>query len=185
MEPMEADGFDENGWAKGLVKPISPNEAWSLLSPEPSSRVNGEQWAHQALTFFRARISIVQEKKYPSGTEPLIDALTVEVGNPGEEATTRVLVVTTPYDRARDVREKAESGVLAIGGAGFDALVARTKRLWQVLDRIGEGGDPVAPLVLAGVLALVFLAPIVPPDEVTIFGVKGARERLAARGWKT
>jgi hypothetical protein len=35
------------------------------------------------------------------------------------------------------------------------------------------------------VLALVLLAPIVPPDETTIFGVKGARQRLEARGWKT
>jgi hypothetical protein len=32
-------------------------------------------------------------------------------------------------------------------------------------------------------LASVLLGPIVPPDEETIFGVKGARTRLNARGW--
>jgi hypothetical protein len=35
------------------------------------------------------------------------------------------------------------------------------------------------------VLASLFLAPIVPPEGDAIFGVKGARERLLARGLRT
>jgi len=177
--------FDENGWAEGVVKPIAPGEAWSLLAPEVSSRVEAERWAHQAETFFRAKVAVVQAKKYPSGALPMTDALEVDVSRKGEEGATRVVVITAPIDRAPDVVEQAALGVQAIGGAGFDALVAKAKRVWQVQAKPGQGGDPRAPLALAAVLALVLLAPIVPPEETTIFGVKGARQRLEALGWKT
>lgn len=177
--------FDENGWALGLVKPRSPAEAWSLLSPDASARVEPERWAHQAQTFFRARLSVAQVKRYPAGSLPAFDVVLVDIGRKGDDATTRLAVLTVPLDRAPDVRIKAELGVQAIGGAGFDALLAKARRLWQVPDPPDAGGDPIAPLALAAVLASVFLAPVVPPDEETIFGVKGARLRLEARGWRT
>lgn len=177
--------FDENGWAEGAVKPLAPGEAWSLLAPDASSRVEAERWAHQAETFFRARIEVVEAKKYPNGALPMADALHVDVRRKGDEKATRVLVITVPIDRAPDVREQAALGVQAIGGAGFDALVAKAMRVWQVAKAPIEGDDFGAPPALAAVLALVLLAPVVPPDEVTIFGVKGARQRLEARGWKT
>ena len=177
--------FDENGWALGAVKPIAPGEAWSLLAPDASSRVEAERWAHQAETFFRSTIKVVQAKRYPSGALPMTDAVYVDVSPKGEGHATRVLVITVPIDRAPDVREQAALGVQAIGGAGFDALVAKAKRVWQVAAKPEDGGDPRASLALAAVLALVLLAPVVPPEEVSIFGVKGARQRLEARGWKT
>jgi hypothetical protein len=96
-----------------------------------------------------------------------------------------VLVVTVPVERAPSVRAAANRGAAAIGGAGMDVLVARARRLWQVRAAVPEGGDARAPLAVAAVLASVHGAPIVPPDEVTIFGVKGARLRLEARGWRT
>lgn len=176
---------DENGWATGLVKPFAPGEAWSLLSPDASSRVVAPSWAHQASTFFRANLSVVGEKRYPSGAEPLVDVIEVDIARRGEEKATRVVVVTTPLDRAPDVRESAERGVRAIGGAGFDVLLSRARRLWQARAIVPEDGDKAAPLAVAAVLALVFLAPIVPPNEETIFGVKGARERLEKLGWRT
>jgi hypothetical protein len=175
--------FDENGWAEGLTKPLAPGEAWSLLAPDASPRVEAERWAHQAETFFRAKVAVVQAKRYPSGALPMTDALEVDVSRKGDEQVTRVLVITAPIDRAPDVREQAALGVQAIGGAGFDALVAKAKRVWQIGAK--PEGDPRAALALAGVLALVFLAPVVPPEEVTIFGVKGARQRLEGLGWKT
>jgi hypothetical protein len=177
--------FDENGWYEGAVKLLPPGEAWSLLAPEPSARVEAERWAHQAETFFRTRLSVVQTKRYPSGALPLADIVEVDLARKGEEKMTRVLVVTAPLDRAPDVRERAALGVQAIGGAGFDVLVEKARRVWQVEDRVAEGGDPASPLALAAVLALVLLAPIVPPEETTIFGVKGARQRLEARGYRT
>jgi hypothetical protein len=68
----------------------------------------------------------------------------------------------------------AETAIARIGGAGFDALAARARRLW-----ILEGADPSA-LVLAAVIASVHLAPIHSPIDGKIFGVRGARERLEA-----
>lgn len=177
--------FDENGWAAGLVKPLPPQNAWSLLSPDPSARVEPERWAHQAQTFFRARLTVAQVKRYPAGTLPVADTILVDIGRKGDDAMTRLSVITVPLDRAPDARARAALGVQAIGGAGFDALLAKARRLWQVPDPPEAGGDPVAPLALAAVLASVFLAPVVPPSEETIFGVKGARLRLEARGWRT
>lgn len=175
---------DENGWAIGAVAPLSPADAWTLLSPEPDARVDAERWAHQAQKFFRARLEIPEPKRYPSGTLPLADQVEVAIGR-GDGALTRVLVVTVPIDRAPEARAAGAAGVKAIGGAGFDALLARARRVWQVRAQVEEGGDPCAPLAVAAVLASLLLAPVVPPGGETIFGVKGARERLAALGWKT
>jgi hypothetical protein len=57
-------------------------------------------------------------------------------------------------------------------------LVARAKRIWQVSKEVAHGEDRNAPLRIAAILASVLLAPIVPPEGDTIYGVKGARERL-------
>jgi hypothetical protein len=91
----------------------------------------------------------------------------------------RVRVVTLPADRCPEALRAGALGAQAIGGAGFDALVPRTRRVWQVADM---GASEPAPLLVAAVLASLFLAPVVPPGGGTIFGVKGARERLAALG---
>jgi hypothetical protein len=171
--------FDENGWARGAVGPLAPGEAWTLLSPEPDARVDAARWAHQAEKFFRVQLAVVQEKRYPAGTLPIADRVEIDVAIGAE--TTRLLVVTVPADRAPEALAAGAAGARAIGGAGFDALVLRTKRVWQVREQV-DAGDARAPLVVAAVLASLFLAPIVPPAGGTIFGVKGARERLAAQG---
>lgn len=186
MNGVEASvGFDDNGWARGAVAPLPPSEAWTLLSPEADARVDAARWAHQADTFFRARLAVVQAKRYPAGTLPLADLVEVDVAERGAEAPTRVLVVTVPVDRAPEALAAGAAGARAIGGAGFDALVPRTRRVWQVRERLAAEGDARAPLAVAAVLASIFLAPVVPPGGGTIFGVKGARERLAARGFRT
>jgi hypothetical protein len=187
--------FDDNGWARGAVVPLDPAEAWTLLSPEPDARVDAARWAHQAETFFRARLVVVQAKRYPSGTLPLADLVEIDLTGPGAAAPSRVRVVTVPSDRAPAALAAGAAGVRAIGGAGFDALLPRTRRVWQVRERLvdpaalGEtpnppAGDPRAPLAVAAILASLFLSPVVPPEGGAIFGVKGARERLAARGWR-
>lgn len=187
--------LDENGWAVGRVDAWPIAGAWSLISPEPHARIDAARWAHQATTFFGATLAVLGEKLYPSGTTPLVDRVSLEIAPartisryraPGIEssAPTRIELITLPLDRAPAVLEAAGAAVAAIGGAGFDALLARGRRLWQIDDRVAEGGDPRAPLVAAAVLASVLLAPIVPPGGGAIFGVKGARERLAQRGWR-
>lgn len=180
---MSALDVDENGWARGAVTLLPPGEGWTLLSPEPEARVDGARWAHQAERFFRMQLAVVQEKRYPAGTLPLADRVEVDVGAEGSAGgRTRVLVLTVPADRAPEAVAAGMAAAVAIGGAGFDALVLRARRVWQVRERVSEGGDARAPLVVAAVLASLFLAPIVPPGGGAIFGVKGARERLASLG---
>jgi hypothetical protein len=187
--------IDDNGWAVGPVAPLNFAEAWSLFSPEPEARIDAARWGHQAAAFFGAEVTLISEKRYPGGAAPLADEATLQIsplrGNSQYRAAagdftqpTRVEIVTMPLDRARAVLEAAREGVRAIGGAGFDVLLTRARRLWQVSDRPLNDGDPRAPLLLAGVMASVLLAPIVPPGGGVIFGVKGARDRLAQRGWR-
>ncbi len=177
--------YDENGWASGAVAPIDPRDAWSLLSPDAQARMDVARWDHQARRFFGARLDLARPKRYPTGAFPLADAIEIDVAPLAEgEAATRVLVVTVPIDRAPAVRAAAEAGVRAIGGAGFDALLARARRVWQASCRVDADGDGRAPLVAAAVLASLLLAPVVPPEGGAIFGVKGARVRLEAAGWR-
>ncbi|XYH94365.1 hypothetical protein ACMHYB_42015 [Sorangium sp. So ce1128] len=174
--------FDGNGWAEGRIELLPPSEGWSLLSPEPEARIDEHRWAHQARVFFRAELTLAQKKAYPSGATPMVDAVEVDIARAGG-APTRVLVLTAPLDRAPLVRAAAAAGVRAIGGRGFDALLGRARRAWQVREPQIAGDDARAPLVVTAVLAAVLLAPVVPPGEETIFGVKGARERLDRLGW--
>lgn len=177
--------FDENGWYSGLLQPFSPSQAYSLLSPDPSSRTDPERWNAQAQSFFRTELIIEPQKRYPSGVFPISDQMELKIARRGSGAYTRIVLITFPADRSPEVREKALQGVSAIGGAGFDVLVGRAKRIWQISNQIEPEGDPLAPLAAAALLSMVWLAPIVPPNEKTIFGVKGARTRLEAAGWKT
>ena len=182
---MPAFTVDENGWATGAIAPLTVSDAWTLLSPEPDARVDAARWAHQAATFFRARLAVVQDKRYPAGTLPLADVVELDVAPRDVEPTTRVQVVTVPVDRAPEAMRAAAAGAKAIGGAGFDALLPRTRRVWQVRAALVGEGDERAPLAVAAVLASLFLAPVVPPEGATIFGVKGARQRLEKLGWRT
>jgi hypothetical protein len=155
------------------MHPWSPRDAWSLLSPDAAARVEMPRWMHAARTFLDAELSSLEGGEDGE----------VLVGVAPARAVAKVTVVrvrTMLVSEAPEVLAAAHAGVRAIGGAGMDALVARAKRVWQV-GRAVEG-DARAPLVLAAALATVMLAPVVPPDEVTIFGVRGARVRLEKMG---
>jgi hypothetical protein len=155
---------------------LPSTEAFTVYSPEALALVDSARFRHQAATFLDARGEVIGV----GGTLPDIAALALDVGPP-VGAMTRIEVRTFPSSEAPELMAAAERGVVAIGGAGFDALIARTRRIWQVPSHVD--GDARVPLVVAGLLASVLLGPIVPPDEETIYGVKGARLRLQARGW--
>lgn len=173
--------FDENGWATGVVEPLSPSRAFTLISPDASARVDIARWAHQARRFFDTSLEIDPPKKYPADRTPNRDALTALVAYADTSA--RVAVVTVPIANAPQALAAATTAALSIGGAGMDALVAKGQRVWQVDAGDPNGdADPRAPLMVAALLASILLAPIVPPEGGVIYGVKGARERLAAMG---
>ncbi|TKD08451.1 hypothetical protein [Polyangium fumosum] len=175
---MDVEDVDRNGWASFRVEPLPVSRAYTLLAQEPSARVDMALWAHKARTFFGVTLEIEQPKAYPNGETPAADAAVMLVQRKGHRAASRVHVVTVPVEEAPEARLCAEAGAAAIGGAGMDVLVQRGLRVWQVSSEVAEGDDPDAPLALAAILASILLAPIVPPGGGTIFGVKGARERL-------
>lgn len=202
--PLRAD---ENGWAEGRIEPIAIERAWSLFSPEADCRIDVERWAHHAQRFFALRIGVAPEKAYPSGASPLVDAFDFEVlgakggvadsrvgspdsrvGSPdaavGGGGGERVRVITVPLDRAPHARAAALAVARGPAGGGFEALILRAKRLWQIAAPVDAGAGARAAIAAATVLASVLLAPVLPPGEAVLFGVKTARERLerAQRG---
>lgn len=117
----------------------------------------------QARTFFDAELDVVAE----SEREGTLDVEVARAGNRG-----RVRVRTSDVDEATLAAGRAAAA--AIGGAGFDVLVERTRAVMR-LETVE--GDARAALVVAAVLASITLGPILAPDGA-IFGVRGARMRL-------
>ena len=203
--PVKAD---ENGWAEGKIEPLAIERVWSLFSPEADCRIDLERWAHHAQRFFALRIGIAPEKAYPSGASPLVDAFDFEVlggarrdadprvgspalgvgspdprvGSPdlgvGGVDRRRVRVITVPLDRAPHARAAALAIARGPTGGGFEALILRAKRLWQIAVPADAKAGARPAIAAATVLASVLLAPILPPGEAVLFGVKTARERL-------
>lgn len=173
--------FDPHGWAQGPVSALPVNAAYTLFSPDPSARIDIAMLAQKARTFFATTLEIDPVKAYPNGETPNTDAVFIDITPLGKRAVTtptRVFVVTWPLEMDPQFRTVGDAAAKAIGGAGMDVLVARAKRIWQVSKDITHGEDRNAPLRIAAIFASTLLAPIVPPQSDTIYGVKGARERL-------
>ena len=196
---MHAIVFDEHGFAVGLREPPARASAYTLFSPAASSRLDPALVGAHVARFYGARLAVSPDKTYPGGTEPVVDAMFLEVeGGPvvGPGPTERVLVVTFPVARAGALVAAAEAAVRAMGNQGMGAVLARTRRVWSVCAPTrGEAGEregaarqaaasPCAQddaLVVAAMLASALLAPILPPHEERLLGPKSARERLARR----
>ena len=171
--------YDDNGWAAAMVTPWPPRECWSLLSPETSSRLSAARLGDQARRFFATELSLAPNKRYPQDGWPLADYAVVTLKT--HVLHSQLALLTLPAARAPLALAAGQRGVRAIGGAGFGVLLERTKRVWQVAAK-PLSGDTRGPLLLVAIVASLLLAPVVPPDEETIFGVKGARIRLRRMG---
>jgi hypothetical protein len=77
-------------------------------------------------------------------------------------------------DAPREALDAAERAVRAMGGAGFDALMARARWVWQV-DAVANAR---AAMVLSAAIAMVELAPALEPGGRALMGVRGIRARL-------
>ncbi len=174
--------FDPHGWALEPIEVMPISSAYTLFSPDLSARIDIAALAHKARTFFATTLEIDPVKAYPNERVPDSDAVHIEIKPLGKSQSpgppTRVFVVTWPLTRDPSFRSFGDAAAEAIGGAGMDVLVTRAKRIWQVSATPTTGPDVHAPLRVAAILAAVLLAPIVPPEGHTIYGVKGARERL-------
>ena len=71
-----------------------------------------------------------------------------------------------------DARRAEERG----RAAGMSNLAARCPTLWEV-SSVGDDSE-LARLNLCGILAAVALGPVLPDDGATLYGVRGAMERV-------
>lgn len=172
--------FNSHGWAEEPVAALPVDSAYTLFSPDAAARVDIAVLANKARTFFGTALEIDPVKAYPEGRTPGADVVHVEIRALGKNHASyaRIFVVTWPLERDPGIVQWGETAAHAIGGAGMDVLVARAKRIWQVSHELVSGDDAQGPLRVAAIFAAVLLAPIVPPQGDTIYGVKGARERL-------
>lgn len=184
---MQPPLLDERGLAQAPVTLVHWTRCHSVLSPELDGRFAFERWSHAAQRYFEHDLLARPPKVYDAGW-PLADAGLIDVVRGDGSHRGRVLVATVSAERASEVLVAARSAVVAMGGAGFDALVARTRRVWQlsalepadgvppIRATVDDGGS--IELLVAAVLASTLLGPILAPDGA-LFGVKTARERLS------
>lgn len=78
---------------------------------------------------------------------------------------------TSPHDLA-DARRAEELG----HAAGMASLAERCPTIWEV-EPVGEDSE-LARLNLCGILASIALGPVLPDDGSTLYGVRGAMERV-------
>jgi hypothetical protein len=78
---------------------------------------------------------------------------------------------TSEHDRA-DARDAEQRGK----AAGMATLAERCPTIWEV-EPVGDDSE-LARLNLCGILAAVALGPVLPDDGSTLYGVRGAMERV-------
>ncbi len=160
---------------------LDPDLAYTLFDPEAAPRVGAARWQALAARHLGAALTVYGappvDPDGPLGLSVRVEALRGG-GGFGE-----VRVVGGRASEARALVAHGEACAKAIGGAGMDALVARTKRVWQVECALTAGTLRAAALIVAATLCLDLLGPVAPPAERCLVGIKGLRVRLEAAGW--
>jgi hypothetical protein len=110
------------------MRPLLHTEAFTIFARDAVPRVESARWTQQARTFLDAEVTVVSDVRAPLPESARIE---LDVAS-ATRAPTRVAITTFPISSGGELLAAAERGVLAIGGAGFDALLARAKRIWQV-----------------------------------------------------
>lgn len=169
--------YDENGWYQGLGEPLAPELAYTVYSPEPSSRLDVGDLDRELGRIAKATVRLVVPKRYPQGMTPTIDAAELEL-RCGLEPTI-LAWWSFPVGRAPGLLDAARAAARAMGGGGMDALLPRTKRVQQVVVAPREGADPRAALLLAAAISQRCLGPVLPPGQERLLGPSSLRSLVA------
>jgi hypothetical protein len=142
--------------------------AYLVFSQEPDGLPDTERLATHASRFFGSKLERLEAgaawvRVRLSSARPPFDA----------ELILRVRDVT------RDDISDAKGAEARGRAAGMSALAEKCPRLWEIGPAQGSAPSEDAYLALAGICASVALGPVLPPDRSTLFGVRGAMERLA------
>jgi hypothetical protein len=147
--------------------------------------VNLAQLVQNARKHFEASVEVLQQDGLVEGAT---EALTSEARpwvrlrlSSARRGFSAILRVTCRLATSADweAAQRAERNGRA---AGMGLLAARCGAVWEVEPEVEPEGEPSVPalLNLCALLASVALGPVLPPDEETLFGIRGAMERLDA-----
>jgi hypothetical protein len=152
------------------------SEAFVVFAQRSDARLDVNALAGQARRFFATELGLMAEKKY-GPIPPVTDEAEVVIAGPDGNAGVRRCSgrPVTPEDL-----EKAASAEMRVTYTGLSGLARRCGYVWEVS---AESANDVTALLIAAVLASVFLGPILSPGATELFGVKTARLKLErARG---
>lgn len=161
--------FDANGWAEGAVASLDRAACFSLFSADAGLRLDQHLLSHKARDLLDLEVRIEPAKAFPLGGVPLADRAVLHLSG----GAVRVRLV--PIERGARVLAAANDVARAMGGAGMDVLLTRARKLIQIESTLRDR----ATLSAVAIFSAAFLAVVLPPDEDALFGIKGARERLA------
>ena len=140
-----------------------------VFSQEPKGRLDTEKLASHASRFFGTKLECLE-------TGP--DWVRVRlVGRSFDDELT-----VSSRDVSRDDVENAKIAEARGRAAGMSALAEKCALVWEIGPGTGAAPNEAAYLSMSGICASVALGPVLPPDHSTLFGVRGAMERLALLG---
>jgi hypothetical protein len=130
-----------------------------------------ERLVGHASRFFAAKLDLLERspgllRVRLSSAKPAFDS----------ELTLRVRDVTR--EDVQDARDAEARG----RAAGMSALAEKCTRIWEIEPAHGFEPALAACVSMSGICASIALGPVLPPDHSTLFGVRGALERLALLG---
>lgn len=144
-----------------------------VFSQATTERIDLAALVRQAGRFFEASIEILAERERESGGHEV----RLRIDSP-RRGFVEDFVVTSreasaeDWEAARRAEERGRAG-------GMSLLAERCRIVWQV-EPVRPDAAPAALLNLCALLASVALGPVLPDDESTLFGIRGAMERLDA-----
>jgi hypothetical protein len=145
--------------------------SYLVFSQETNALPDTERLAGHAARFFGAKL-----ERLEGGDSWLRVRLSSLRPSFDSELTIRVRDVTR--GDLGDAKEAEARGQ----AAGMSALAEKCPRVWEIGPAAGSTPAEAAYVALSGICASVALGPVLPPDHSTLFGVRGAMERLALLG---
>lgn len=152
-----------------------------VFAQVPSGQLDLAALLQNARRFFEATIEVLAEDglvpgaptRADSGTPPWV-RVRVASERRGFAAAFRIVCRSATHEDWQAARRAEENG----RAMGMAELAARCPAVWQIEAEKPESLP--ALLNLCAILASVALGPVLPVDESTLFGIRGAMERLEA-----
>ncbi|HYO97276.1 MAG TPA: hypothetical protein VER33_22350 [Polyangiaceae bacterium] len=148
---------------------------YRVFAQTPERGLDLAPWVRNARRFFEATLEILDAPpRTPADDSALPSWALVRIASARRafQADFRVesrAALAVDWDAARRAERNGSAG-------GMGELAARCPQIWEL--KPASEASEAATLNLCALLASVALGPVLPPDESTLFGIRGAMERL-------